>query len=194
MAGKLRLDMDFIDSKKYEKKLVEFRNKIITEANIVWRNGVRAFVRTAGDTVLIDTAMSAFSLTVPLEDIDPKTLDLEQRKALVQRKRLKAQPLRKLDGTIIKDAFRRATSALKEAKRGSKVLELSLSNDILQFEYKVVVWQIEVLMDNKPVDAGFQAFMSEVERGLGEGFEKKIKINNFLDPFKKSTMFTAKAR
>lgn len=194
MAGKIRLDMDFIDTKKYENKLLEFRKKIILEANNVWRNGVRAFVRTAGDTVLIDTAMSAFSLTVPLEDIDPRGLDLEQRKALVQRKRLKAQPLRLLDGTIVKDAFRRATSALKEASRGSKVAELSFSNNILQFEYKVVVWQIEVLMDNKPVDAGFQAFIQEVERGFGEGFEKRIKINNFLDPFKKATIFTAKAR
>ena len=194
MAGKLRLDMDFIDVPKYEDKLLEFRKKIILEANNVWRDGVRAFVRTAGDTVLIDTAMSALSLTVPLEDIDPAGQDSEQNRALSQRKRLRATPLRKLDGTIIKGAFRKATSALQEAKRGSKVMELSFSNHILEFEYKVVVWQIEVLMGNKPVDAGFKAFEQAVARGFGEDFEKRIKIKNFLDPFKKKTMFTAKAR
>lgn len=194
MAGKLRLDMQFIDVPKYENTLLEFRKKIILEANNVWISGVRAFAREASDEVLIDTAMSAFSLIAPLDEVDPRSADIQQRKVLAKRKRFKARPLRLLDGTIIKKAYRRATTALKQAKQNSKVLTLSFSNDLLEFEYKVSVWQIDVVMDNQPIEAGFKAFIKEVEAGFGESFEKRIRIKNFLDPFKNKTMFNAKAR
>ncbi len=194
MAGKLRLDMDFIDVSKYDDVLLNFKRHLFITANDVWAEGIIAFTKVAGDTVLIDTAMSAISLTAPLEEIDGALSSSMKNELLARRKRARAQPLRNLDGGLVRGAFRNADSAMREAKRNTKVLELSFSNSILEFRYKVSVWQIDFVMKQAPIDAGFDAFERVIKTGFGAGFKKKLKIKTFLNPFKKKTMFRAKAR
>ncbi len=177
------IKMDFIDGAKMAKQIREsFSEKIFLEANIAWEEAIKAFVRTAVENTLIDTAMSAVSLITPLDEINTQEASAIQNEIMSKRKRIKAKPLRQSNGQILKGAFRDALSAFQLAKMNTKVLELDFKNPYLQFKYKVVVWQISFIMGDEPVKEGFKAFEEVLDKNF-LNFEKNIKINSFLNPF-----------
>lgn len=191
--------MDFIDGREYAYILrTQFLPLILITANIAWEEGIKAFVREATETVFIDTAMSAVSLIAPADVINSDFAEGVLNKVLSKRKRIKAKPLHTIDGDVIRGAYRNALSAYSLAKKNTKVLELSLKNSILTFDYTVSAWQISQnfatrrSMNDRPIILGFEAFEKTVVKEFDK-MEKKIQLSKFLDPFSnKGVKFTSK--
>lgn len=182
----ISITMDFINGNNYALVLqTALVQEVILTANIAWEEGVKAFVREATESVFIDTGMSAFTLIAPLDAIgDPVEETNKQIEILSQRKRIKAKPYRELTGQYVKGKFRDALTAYSLAKRNTKVLEMSLTNSILKFDYTVSAWQIskDYIMNDEPINLGFKAFEDTVNNKFST-FETDVNFKKFLDPF-----------